>query len=152
MRQNDHETIMQYYARLRPEAAKCEFRNAELEIMRHLQESVRNRMLAKKSVRDRYSLEKFLEEAQADEEANANELEMTAKDVGKQDSDANVHRLNVRKNSNSKANRSRRKVDGKAQEESKGEKKRWQAHLWEMWAKRRAKEMPGFWENVRQMP
>jgi len=155
MRQNDHETIMQYYACLRPEAAKCEFRNAELEIVRHLQESVRNRMLAKKSVRDRYSLEKFLEEAQADEEANANELEMTAKEIqdnSKQDSDANVHRLNVRKNSNSKANRSRRKVDGKAQEESKGEKKRWQAHLWEMWAKRRAKEMPGFWENMRQMP
>jgi len=126
MRQNDHETIMQYYACLRPEAAKCEFRNAELEIVRHLQESVRNRMLAKKSVRDRYSLEKFLEEAQADEEANANELEMTAKEIqdnSKQDSDANVHRLNVRKNSNSKANRSRRKVDGKAQEESKGEKK-----------------------------
>ena len=41
---------------------------------------------------DRYSLEKLLEEAQADEEANANELEMTDKetqDGGKQDSDAN---------------------------------------------------------------
>ena len=53
----------------------------ELEIKRHLQETVRNQKLAKKSVRDRYRLEKFLEEAQADEEANANELEMTAKEM-----------------------------------------------------------------------
>lgn len=81
MRQNDHETIMQYYARLRPEAAKCEFHDTELEIKRHLQETVRNRKLAKKFVRDRYSLEKLLEEAQADEEANANELKMTAKET-----------------------------------------------------------------------
>ena len=32
MGRNDHETIMQYYARLRPEAAKCEFHDTELEI------------------------------------------------------------------------------------------------------------------------
>mgnify|MGYP000636359015 CR=1 FL=1 len=69
MRQNDYETIMQYYARLRPEAAKCEFHDTELEIKRHLQETVRSRKLAMKSVRDGYSLEKLLEEAQADEEA-----------------------------------------------------------------------------------
>ena len=126
MRQNDHETIMQYYARLRPEAAKCEFHDTELEIKRHLQETVRNRRFAKKSVRDRYSLEKLLEEAQADEEANANELEMTAKetqDAGKQDSDANVNRVKARKDSNRNANRSHRKVDGKAQEESRCRKK-----------------------------
>ena len=30
MRQNDYETIMQYYARLQPEAAKCEFHDTEL--------------------------------------------------------------------------------------------------------------------------
>ena len=87
-----------YYARLRPKAAKCEFHDTELEIKRHLQQTVRNRRLAKKSLRDRYSLEKPLEEAQADEEANANELEMTAKeiqDVSKQDSYANVNRVNV---------------------------------------------------------
>ena len=52
VRQNDYETIMQYYASLRPEAVKCEFHD-----------TVRNRRLAKKSVRDRYSLEKLLEEA-----------------------------------------------------------------------------------------
>ena len=33
MRQNDYETNMQYYARLRPEAAKCEFHDTELEIL-----------------------------------------------------------------------------------------------------------------------
>ena len=126
MRQNDHETIMQYYARLRPEAAKCEFHDTELEIKWHLQETVRNRRFAKKSVRDRYSLEKLLEEAQADEEANANELEMTTKetqDAGKQDSDANVNRVKARKDSDRNANRSRRKVDEKAQEESRCRKK-----------------------------
>ena len=61
---------MQYYARLRPEAAKCKFHYTELEIKQHLQETVQNRRLAKKSIRDRYSLEKLLEEAQADEEAS----------------------------------------------------------------------------------
>ena len=38
MHQNDHKMIMQYYARLRPEAAKCEFHDTELEIKQHLQE------------------------------------------------------------------------------------------------------------------
>ena len=69
MRQDDHETITQYFLRLRPEPAKCKFHNTELEIKRHLQETVRSRKLAMKSVRDGYSLEKLLEEAQADEEA-----------------------------------------------------------------------------------
>jgi len=32
MRQNDHETIMQYYAHLRAEAVKCEFHDTALEI------------------------------------------------------------------------------------------------------------------------
>lgn len=59
---NDHETIMQYYSCLWPETAKCEFHNTGLEIKQHLQETVRNRKLAKKSVRDRYGLEKLLEE------------------------------------------------------------------------------------------
>ena len=71
-------------------------------------------------------MEKLLEEAQADEEANANELKMTAKeiqDISKQDSDANANRVNVRKYSIRNANRSRHKVDGKAQEESRGERK-----------------------------
>ena len=89
---------MQYYACLQPEAAKCRFLDTELEIKRHLQETVRNWRFAKKSVRDRYTLEKLLEEAQADEEAKANELEMTVKetqDAGKQDSDANVNRVKV---------------------------------------------------------
>ena len=36
MRQNDNETVMQYHASLRPEAAKCEFHDTELEIKRHL--------------------------------------------------------------------------------------------------------------------
>ena len=69
-------------------------------IKRHLQETVRNRKLAKNFVRDRYSLEKLLEEAQADEEANANELEVTAKETqntGKQDNDANVNRVEAGK-------------------------------------------------------
>ena len=126
MRQNDHETIMQYYARIRPEAAKFEFHDTELEIKRHLQETLRNRKLAKKSVRDRYSLEKLLEEAQADEQANANELEVTAKetqDAGKQDSDANVNRVKAGKYSNRNANHCRRKVDGKAQENCRGGKR-----------------------------
>ena len=126
MRQNDHGTIMQYYARLRPEAAKGKFHDTELEIKWHLQETVRNRRFAKKSVRDRYSLEKLLEEAQADEEANVNELEMTAKetqDAGKQDSDANVNRVKAGKDCNRNANRSRHKVDGSPQEESRGGKK-----------------------------
>ena len=55
---------------------------------------------------------------------------MTAKeiqDVGKQDIDGNVNRVNVRKYYNRNVN-------------------------WEMWAKTRAKEMPGFWQNMRQMP
>ena len=102
------------------------FHDTELEIKQDLQETVRNRKLAKKSVRDRYSLEKLLEEAQADEEANANELEMTAKETqgaGKQDSNANVNRVKVGKYSNRNANCSRRKVDGKAHEDSRGEKK-----------------------------
>ena len=110
MRQNDHDTIMQYYARLEPEAATCEFHDTELEIKRHLQETVRNRRLAKESVRDRYNLEKLLEEAQADEEANMNEFVMTVEkiqDVGKQDSDANMKRVNVRNDSNRNAKRSR---------------------------------------------
>ena len=149
---------MQYYACIQPEAPKCESHDTELEIKRHLQETVRNRELAKKSVMDRYSLEKLLEEGQADEEANANELGMTEKetqDAGKQDSDANVNRVKAGKDSNIlNANRSRRKVDGKAQEEFWGWKKRWQTHLWEMWAKTRAraKEIPSYWENMRQMP
>ena len=52
-------------------------------------------------------MEKLLEESQADEEANANELEMSAKeiqDVGKQDSDANVKRVKVGKDCNRNAN------------------------------------------------
>ena len=50
-------------------------------------------------------MEKLLEEVQANKEANANELEVTAKetqDAGKQDSDANVNRVKVGKDSNSK--------------------------------------------------
>ena len=96
--------------------------------------------MQKKSVRDRYSLEKLLEKAQEDEEANANELEMTAKETqntGKQDSDANVNRVKEGKYGN--ANRSHRKVDGKAQGRW---KKRRQAHLWEMRARTRAKKCP----------
>ena len=88
----------------------CEFHDTELEIKRHLEETVKNRRLAKKSVKDRYSLEKLLEEAQAELEVNANELEMSAKeiqDVGKQDSDANVNRAKVGKDSNRNANCSR---------------------------------------------
>ena len=80
-------------------------------------------------------MEKLLVEAQADEEANMNEVEMTAEDIqdaGKQDSDANVNRVNVRKYSNRNAMCSGCKVDGKAQEHSRGEKKKSQAHLWEM--------------------
>ena len=153
MHQNDYETIMQYYARLRPEAVKCEFHDTELEIKRHLQQTIRNRRLAKKSVRDRYSLEKLLEEAQADEEANANELDMTVKeiqDIGRQDSDANANGVNVRKYSNRNANRSRCKVDGKAQEESRGERKGGKCTCG--LSKTRAKEVPGIWENMRQMP
>ena len=56
-------------------------------------------------------MEKLLEEAQAGEEANANELEMMSakeiQDVGKQDSDANVNTVKVGKDCNRKANRSR---------------------------------------------
>ena len=105
---------------------RCEIHDTELQIKRHLQETVQNRRLAKKFVTNRYSLEKLLEEAQADEEANANELEMTAKEIqhiSKQDSDANANRVNVTKYSNRNANRSCHKVDGKAQEESRGERK-----------------------------
>ena len=45
MHQNDYETIMQYYACLQPEAVKYEFLDTELEIKRHLQETIRNRSL-----------------------------------------------------------------------------------------------------------
>ena len=51
---------------------------------------------------------------------------MTAKeiqDVGKQDRDANMNRVNVRKYSNRNAHCSCCKVDGKAQEESRDERK-----------------------------
>ena len=71
-------------------------------------------------------MEKLLEEAQADEEANANELEMSAKETQdgvQQDSAANVDRVKVGKDSNRNANHSRRKVDGKAQEEPRVGKK-----------------------------
>ena len=70
----------------------------ELETKRHLQQTVRNLKLAKESVRDLYTLEKLLEEAPANKEAKANELEITAKekqDTGKQDSDANANRVKV---------------------------------------------------------
>ena len=69
-------------------------------------------------------MEKLLEEAQADEEAN--ELEMSAKETQdgvQQDSAANVDRVKVGKDSNRNANHSRRKVDGKAQEEPRVGKK-----------------------------
>ena len=150
MRQNDHEIIMQYYARLRTEGAKCEFHYTELEIKRHLQETVRNRKLAKKSVRDRFSLEKFLEEAQADEEASANELEMTkeTQDAGKQDSDANVNRVKEGKYSHRNANSNAVKLMENPREIQRWKKRR-QAYLWEMFARTRAKEVPGYWENMR---
>ena len=71
----------------------------ELEIKRHLQQTVRNPgKLAKESVRDLYTLDKLLEEAPANKEAKANELEITAKetqDAGKLDSDANANRVKV---------------------------------------------------------
>ena len=89
---------------------ECEFHDTELETKPHLEETIRNRRLAKKSVNDCYSLEKLLEEVQAELEVNANELEMSAKeiqDVGKQDSDANVNRAKVGKDSNRNGNRSR---------------------------------------------
>ena len=92
----------------------------------HDQESGRNRKLAKKSVRDRYSLEKLLEKAQADEVANASELDMTAKeaqDAGKQDSNTDVNRAKAAKYSNKNASRSRYEGDGKAQEKSRGGKR-----------------------------
>lgn len=125
MRQNDHEIIMQYYARLRTEGAKCEFHDTELEIKRHLQETVRNRKLANKSVRDRFSLEKFLEEAQADEEASANELEMTkeTQDAGKQDSDANVNRVKEGKYCHRNANSNAVKLMEKPKRNPEVEKK-----------------------------
>ena len=65
---------------------------------------------------------------------------MTAKETqntGKQDSDANVNR--VKEGKYGSANRSHREVDGKAQGRW---KKRRQAHLWEMWARTRAKKCP----------
>ena len=99
---------------------RCEIHDTELQIKRHLQETVQNRRLAKKFVTNCYSLEKLLEEA------HANELEMTAKEIqhiSKQDSNANANRVNVTKYSNRNANRSCHKVDGKAQEESRGERK-----------------------------
>ena len=85
--------------RLRPEAEKCVFRKKkELEIRRHLQQTVRNPKLAKESVRDLYTLEKLLEKAPANKEAKANEREITAKetqDAGKQDSDVDANRVKV---------------------------------------------------------
>ena len=150
LRQNDHETIMQYYARLRPEAAKCEFHDTELEIKRHLQETVRNRKLAKKSVRDRYSLEKLFEEARTDEEANTNELEMTAKETqnaGKQDSDANVNRVKAGKYSNKNGNRSRRKGDGKAQEKSRCGKRGGKRTCGRRGLEHEPKKYPAIWKT-----
>ena len=70
----------------------------ELEINRHLKQTVRNPKLAKESVRDLYTLKKLLEEAPAKKEAKPNELEITAKETqyaGRQDSDANANRVKV---------------------------------------------------------
>ena len=71
----------------------------ELEIKRHVQQTVSNPKLAKEFVRNCLdTLEKLLEEAPANKEAKANELEITAKetqDAGKQDSDANANRVKV---------------------------------------------------------
>ena len=76
---------MQCYARLRPEAEKCVFRQ-------------KNPKLTKESVRDLYTLEKLLEEAPLNKEGKANELEITAKetqDAGKQGRDADANRVKV---------------------------------------------------------
>ena len=70
----------------------------ELEIKRHLQQTVRTPKLANESVRDLYTLEKLLEEAPANKEAKANEREITAKetqDAGKQDSDVDANRVKM---------------------------------------------------------
>ena len=72
-------------------------------------------------------MEKLLEEAPANKEAKANELEITAKetqDTGKQDSDANANRVKVWKDSNRNVDRTNGKIDGKCEEEFRNGKKK----------------------------
>ena len=78
------------YACLRPEATKCEFHNRDLEIKRHLQETICNRRLARKAVRNWYTLEKFLEEA---EEFERNEKEIRLTET--EDANFSVNKIRV---------------------------------------------------------
>ena len=68
MRQLEDESVNDYYACLRHEATKCEFHNIDLEIKRHLQDTMNDRRLARKAMKDELSLEKILQEAQAYEQ------------------------------------------------------------------------------------
>ena len=85
------------FDQMRRNAYSARKKKKELEIKRHLQQTVRSPKLAKESVRDLYTMEKLLEEAPANKEAKANELEITAEtqEAGKQDSDADANRVKV---------------------------------------------------------
>ena len=114
---------MQYYARLRPEATKCEFHSTDLEIKRHLQEAIRNWRLPRKVVRDRYTLEKFLEEAQAEEESERNEQEILIRSNETEDAHLSVNKIGSGKFGGKHANRPLRMLSGTSQGRSHDKKK-----------------------------
>lgn len=76
MRQLEDESVNDYYARLRQEATKCEFHNMDLEIKRHLQDTMNDRRLARKATKDQLSLEKILQEAQVYEQTERYERDL----------------------------------------------------------------------------
>ena len=76
---------------------------------------------------------------------------MTAKetrDAGKQDNDANVNRAKAGKYSNRNADALAVKLMEKPKRNPEVEKKTVSGPGGEMWATTRAKEMPGYWENM----
>ena len=89
-------------------------------------------------------MEKLFEETRANKKLKQMSPKLPRKetqDAVKQDSDAKANRVKVWKDSNRNADRTNGKIDGKCEEEFRNGKKRWQVHLWEMWARIRAKEM-----------
>ena len=114
MHQKLDESIMQYYVRLRQEVSKCEFHDTELEIKRHLQETILNSKLAKKSIRDKYTLQKFLEEAQVEEESKTTEV-IIEREVARNDDNINNVQAGKYSSRSNHANHFRFSAKGNAQ-------------------------------------
>ena len=89
MKQEEDETVAQYFARLKPAALRCEFADIDRELKDHIVMTCQSQNLRKKALRDDFDLEELLKCARSYENSDRQAALM--------DSSSDVQRINRRK-------------------------------------------------------